>query len=95
MSLACGYWPSYSSCRDRINLGPNFIRYQMWCSQIRHLLLKVFARLNPHSLIWGKFGHSGHRFLHQLTMESSLFEPGSPVISIVLSLSVGWYYGLV
>ena len=42
-------------------------------------------------------GQYGYPFLHQLTMESSLFEPG-PVISIVWSLkcgSVSRYYGLV
>ena len=58
---------SYSGRRDCITLGPNFIRYQMWCSHIRHGLgdefashveswthfLSVFAHLNPHSSVFG------------------------------------------
>ena len=51
--------------------------------------LAVFAHSTPHSLILGTFGHHGYSFLHQLTVESSLVEPGCPVISIMWSLKLG------
>ena len=78
--------PSYSSRRDRINLGPNWIWYQSKCSHIRHGFgaefasymdtLFVFAHLNPHSSDFGDMCALYSPFLHQLTVQSSLFEPG-------------------
>ena len=40
----------------------------------------MFAHLNPHSSDFGDICALSSPFLHQLTMQSSLFEPGRPVI---------------
>ena len=46
-------------------------------------LLRVFAHLNPHSYDFGDVCALHSPFLHQLTMQSSLFEPGRPVLVVV------------
>ena len=43
----------------------------------------MFAHLNPHSSDFGDVCASYAPFLHQLTMQSSLFEPGCPVSVVV------------
>ena len=82
-------YPSYSWRRDRVNLVPNLVRYQMLCSHIRHgfddefasasyietqtHFLGVFAHLNPHISDFGDISALYPPFLHQLTMRSSFF----------------------
>ena len=42
------------------------------------------CHLNPHSSDFGDVCALYAPFLHQLTMQSSLFEPGRPVLVVVL-----------
>ena len=43
----------------------------------------MFAHLNPHSSDFGDVCALHAPFLHQLTVQSSLFEPGCPVLVVV------------
>ena len=73
------------------------IRYQTECSHIRHgfgdgfasrieswtHVLWVFAHLNPHSSDFVDVCAFYTPFLHQVSMQSSLFEPVRPVLVVV------------
>ena len=72
--------PGCSGRRDCIGLVPNVVQPH------KTSVLSAFPHLTPNMWTSGELGHYGYPVLHQVTTESSRFDPGCPVIAIVWPL---------